>query len=169
MQLVKPSIEHLDITDPLKSIEQAGRTCYKSEDMITDDSAEKFVQMLIKRGHHAMIEHGNFILEIGPSLYEDILKVEDRQYIRMGKAYHGCGYLVSGNPRAFRDFCLRPDVDSHIQRQLALVLCDTASLLFNDVLRYTDDLKKYDDIVIISHIITMALTLVFLAMPLPSW
>lgn len=41
----------------LKSIEVAGRTCYKSEEKITDDSASAFVKMLIKRGHEAMIEH----------------------------------------------------------------------------------------------------------------
>jgi len=41
----------------LKTIERAGRICYKSEDKITDDSAPKFVKMLIDRGHEAMIEH----------------------------------------------------------------------------------------------------------------
>jgi len=60
MKLVKPSIKFLNVTeDPLKAIELAGRTCYKSEDKITEDSAEKFVQMLIKRGHEAMIEHAS--------------------------------------------------------------------------------------------------------------
>ena len=42
----------------LQRIEQAARTCYKSEDHITDDSAEKLVRNLIERGHHAMIEFG---------------------------------------------------------------------------------------------------------------
>lgn len=41
----------------LKNIELAGRTCYKSEDKITEDSASKFVRMLVKNGHEAMIEH----------------------------------------------------------------------------------------------------------------
>jgi len=43
----------------LKQIEKVGRTCYKSEDKITDDSAIKFVKNLIKRGHEAMIEHNS--------------------------------------------------------------------------------------------------------------
>ncbi len=43
--------------DVIKLIEMAGRTCYKSEGKITPDSAEKFVQMLVDKGHHAMIEH----------------------------------------------------------------------------------------------------------------
>ena len=60
MQLVKPSF---NIESPilpasvLQAIERAGRTCYKSEDRITEDSAEKFIKMLIKRGHETVLEH----------------------------------------------------------------------------------------------------------------
>lgn len=43
----------------IKQIERVGRTCYKSEDKITDGSAIVFVQGLIKRGHEAMIEHNS--------------------------------------------------------------------------------------------------------------
>jgi thymidylate synthase (FAD) len=42
---------------PLETIETAGRTCYKSEDKITKESAERFVRMIIKRGHESVIEH----------------------------------------------------------------------------------------------------------------
>ena len=38
-------------------LERAGRTCYKSEDQITEDSAAKFVRMIIKSGHHSVLEH----------------------------------------------------------------------------------------------------------------
>jgi len=44
---------------PLETIEMAGRTCYKSEEKITSESAEKFVRMIIKRGHESVIEHMN--------------------------------------------------------------------------------------------------------------
>jgi len=40
-----------------KWLEEVGRTCYKSENKITEDSAPKFIRMLRDRGHHAMIEH----------------------------------------------------------------------------------------------------------------
>lgn len=39
-------------------IEKCGRTCYKSEDKITEDSAKDFFQRLINRKHYAMLEHG---------------------------------------------------------------------------------------------------------------
>ena len=60
MKLVNASYEILTPIDgqaELKMIEKVGRTCYKSEDKITDDSAEKFVRMLIKNKHEAMLEH----------------------------------------------------------------------------------------------------------------
>jgi thymidylate synthase (FAD) len=42
---------------PSQMIERCGRTCYKSEDKITDDSAKKFISMIMKRGHESVIEH----------------------------------------------------------------------------------------------------------------
>ena len=52
-------------------VEQAGRTCYKSESLITDESAEKFVRNIIKNGHEAMLEHVSmtvkFIVDRGVS------------------------------------------------------------------------------------------------------
>ena len=58
MKIINPSYEILtEINNSfLKQIEIAGRTCYKSEDRITDDSAKLFVKKLIERGHEAMIE-----------------------------------------------------------------------------------------------------------------
>ena len=58
MKIVKPEVSLEWITDmPLKTIERAGRTCYKSEDKITDDSAEKFYTMIYQRGHESVVEH----------------------------------------------------------------------------------------------------------------
>ena len=41
----------------IKTIERAGRTCYKSEHNISDDSAERFITSIIKRGHESVLEH----------------------------------------------------------------------------------------------------------------
>ena len=62
MRIIKPSYEIMTPIDReilLKTIEIAGRTCYRSSDKITGDSASKFVKMLIKNGHEAMIEHNS--------------------------------------------------------------------------------------------------------------
>lgn len=47
-----------------KQIEFCGRTCYKSEDKITEDSAKGFVERMIKSNHTAMLEHGTVYLKI---------------------------------------------------------------------------------------------------------
>lgn len=63
MKLIRPSFEILTVLDReavLKAIEVAGRTCYKSEDKITGDSASKFVEMIAGRGHLSVIEHQSF-------------------------------------------------------------------------------------------------------------
>ncbi|MEZ4527009.1 MAG: FAD-dependent thymidylate synthase [Desulfobacterales bacterium] len=62
MKIIPPSHEILFMPDGetiLKNIEIAGRTCYKSEDRITGDSAAGFVKGIIKSGHHSVIEHMN--------------------------------------------------------------------------------------------------------------
>lgn len=60
MKIIKQSHQILNFSsDLLKNIEVAGRTCYKSEDKITEESASKFVQNLVDRKHHAMIEFGD--------------------------------------------------------------------------------------------------------------
>lgn len=57
MRVIDPSVEIITETNPLKKIELCGRVCYKSEDRITEDSARKFVQNLIDRGHTSVLEH----------------------------------------------------------------------------------------------------------------
>lgn len=68
MKLIKPSFEIIEQQPGLegvyKQIEQAGRTCYRSEDKITEDSAKSFVDRMIKSGHGAMLEHGTVYLQI---------------------------------------------------------------------------------------------------------
>ena len=48
----------------LQHIEYCGRTCYKSEDKITEDSCYRFVNMLREHAHGAMLEHGTVYLTI---------------------------------------------------------------------------------------------------------
>lgn len=66
MKVINPSVEILTPIDGksiLKAIEAAGRVCYKSEDKISPESAEKFVAGIIKRGHEAVIEHYNITVK----------------------------------------------------------------------------------------------------------
>lgn len=60
MKIIEPSavlMRDFDGAEVMKFIEKCGRTCYQSEKNITEDSAEKFVRNLIKRGHESVLEH----------------------------------------------------------------------------------------------------------------
>lgn len=72
MILVKPSFKL--ITSSINAeqlIENAGRTCYKSENKITKDSSSTFVKQIRKRGHLSVIEHATatvkFVIDRGVS------------------------------------------------------------------------------------------------------
>lgn len=62
MQIIEQSHEIISFTGNPKQIERIGRTCYKSQDKITEDSADKFVTMLRDKRHGAMIEFGDIIV-----------------------------------------------------------------------------------------------------------
>ena len=74
MKIINPSFEILSPVDGqaiLQHIERCGRVCYKSEDKITDTSAQTFVGSIIKRGHEAVLEHASvtvkFVVDRGVS------------------------------------------------------------------------------------------------------
>ena len=73
MKLINSSFEIIEQKPGLegiyKQIELAGRTCYKSESNITEDSAKAFVDRMIKSGHGAMLEHGTVYLAIPMTTY----------------------------------------------------------------------------------------------------
>jgi len=131
MKIIKPSVEFFgavptEYNAALKFIEMAGRTCYKSEDKITEDSAEGFVKKLIKAGHLAMVEHSNFVVRmkqpetIVMGLISTIVSVvgkylnviQNSDYIYVGgslTAWHQRGNIVGWDDPIFRAFAKRYD------------------------------------------------------------
>lgn len=60
MKIIDQSYEiipTIPLRDQLKLVEAAGRTAYKSEDLITPESAPRFVKMLKDRNHESVLEH----------------------------------------------------------------------------------------------------------------
>ena len=74
MKIVEQDAEILFPESPMKHIEKIGRICYKSEDKIADGTDRKFVSMLHNNGHHAMLEHYRFIMQVNPTIYEELAK-----------------------------------------------------------------------------------------------
>ena len=127
MRIIEPRIEIMhsglekELILPEQLIERVGRTCYKSEDKITVDSAAKFVGGLIKRNHEAMIEHSNRIFKTDAVDYETIMDDWDilmhnsnhprpenylRPFLRFTDTFidDESRCIISGNMRAWRDF-----------------------------------------------------------------
>ena len=95
MRLIKPSFEILDqqcgLEGIYKQIERAGRTCYKSEDKITEDSAKEFVDRMIKSGHGAMLEHGTVYLAMP---VETMIPIEANGWGKYTKNPYSKGFKV---------------------------------------------------------------------------
>lgn len=86
MKLIESKVEIIEQQPGLegvyKQIELAGRTCYKSEDKITEDSAKEFVDRMIKSKHGAMLEHGTVYLTIPCQFIEDDFSWTNINWIR---------------------------------------------------------------------------------------
>ena len=67
MKIVDQQVEllnHLSYKETLYNIETAGRICYQSKSDYNIESGEKFVRMIIKRGHESVLEHGSLTFKI---------------------------------------------------------------------------------------------------------
>ena len=105
MRLIRPSFDVIHQSEGLegvfKQIELAGRTCYKSEDKITDTSSKKFVEKMINLGHIAMLEHGTVYLEhpiehVGSDTYQGIgNKYRDNKYSKVNYDNWGTRYITT--------------------------------------------------------------------------
>lgn len=124
MYFVEPSVEIINETDLFKRIELAGRTCYKSHDKITDDSAYPFYQRMVKSGHLSVVEHSNVIVRTHTpeattgilACISDYMRYTGKpcyiRYSSLGDMEHfvehygycwSDEYVFSGNIRAWRD------------------------------------------------------------------
>jgi thymidylate synthase (FAD) len=107
MRLIKPSFEILEqkpgLDGLLQHIERCGRTCYKSEDKITEESAPKFVDMLVKRGHTAMVEHGTVYLKYSITLEGSMNMANKYHFNKYSTVTIGNEPLCGGEPQEYKD------------------------------------------------------------------
>lgn len=115
MHIVDPQVEfiggNIPYNERAKHVELCGRVCYKSEDKITDDSAERFIAGVIKSGHEAVLEHARITLDLSEgereSAWGDLRTLSMiiheqgiEPYLRV-TGVNGTK-IVSGNARAWR-------------------------------------------------------------------
>lgn len=113
MKLIKPAFEIIEQQAGLegiyKMIELAGRTCYKSEDKITETSAKTFVDRMMKMKHLSTCEFGTVYLYINHK-YPNFVKMIDR-YIN--NKYSKCNYFPTSFNKAYISSNLRVLVENN--------------------------------------------------------
>lgn len=116
MKIVKPSIEiytPLDEKYILQLIEKIGRTCYKSEDKITEDSYKKMIKKFIDSGHHAMIEHYSISIKVicDRGVTHEIVRHRIASYAQESTRY--CNYASGkfGNEITVIDPCFWKEIN----------------------------------------------------------
>lgn len=140
MKLIESSVQIIEEKDPYKMIELAGRTCYKSEDKITENSAKEFVDRMIKLGHGAMLEHGTIYLTIDGE-DPNLSKIQSNPYTKVNlvpyevltegnytisyKAYitTNLRVLVENNLKELLCYQVEP-TEHHEKRITAKFICD---------------------------------------------
>lgn len=138
MKLIKPTVEIIkqeeyDLDNILKFIELAGRTCYKSEDKITENSAKDFVDKLVKSGHGAMLEHGTVYLTIPNSdilnniIHKYILNHYSKVFIDSTNSYVTTNYrvIIENNWKCDLKYITAPS-EFHEKRTTVKFICDRA-------------------------------------------
>lgn len=106
MKIKEPKVQILLQSSGLegvyKQIEICGRTCYKSEDKITDTSAKPFVERMMKSQHYAMLEHGTIYLKANcPEGFIGQTEMVERYKANPYSVVKHCGgtYLITTNYR----------------------------------------------------------------------
>lgn len=169
MRIIEPSAKEIKETDLLKKIEMIGRTCYKSNNLIKEGSAEKFVRGLSTSKHYAMLEHGivHFHITNGMTMNYIIDSSSEKTY-SLGKRYTyittlDYGYLWTTNLRTLVEMA---EIDNHIKDFVKQVLSKYAFGLgvvekdeqigFNSEWRYVVGVSDEEAIQILDENITDA-------------
>lgn len=165
MQLVQPSVVRIVESDPLTQIENAARTCYKSESKATVGSAKRMFDNLVKNKHTAMLEHASLVFQIFDADYYDALKHSLSKYMnfterwiirKVDPRYMTVRFLMSGNIRAINDSSVRQIYKAMVQAGLSDLLypdsypkenenCPKDKLLSNTKIRVVD-ISEIDDL-----------------------
>ena len=120
MKIIEPSVELVEDFDAaavMQKIERAGRVCYKSEGSIKDDSAEKFIRGIIKRGHESVIEHAavSFKIICDRGITHELVRHRIASYSQESSRY--CDYSAGkfGGELTFIKPCFWREDDENFQ------------------------------------------------------
>lgn len=96
MKIVDPwiQVENYDGKKIMQNLERACRTCYRSENLITDESYSKLLKNCLNRGHESILEHEKITVRmyVDIGVYKDLTRhrfgsfsIESTRYCNYGK------------------------------------------------------------------------------------
>ncbi len=106
MKVIKSSFEEINEVSLYKKIELAGRTCYKSENYITENSAIDFTRRIMSYNHGSVLEHACLVFEIKDALLYESIKALNLKFFKISNVNK---MLVSFNFRAFYNVYLHKE------------------------------------------------------------
>ena len=164
MKIIEPSTEELFNPNPQKHIEFIARTCYKSEDKITEDSNKAMCKNLYKNKHWAMLEHFIFIYKINKTInfksnFVEILSAEKYIDVTEQIIINERRTILSFNARSLLDLIIKYKDHEQILNDLIMLIekivydydCDE---IFGNRFKKVDhdNFIKIDDVTILTPI-----------------
>ncbi|MCD7882508.1 MAG: FAD-dependent thymidylate synthase [Lachnospiraceae bacterium] len=115
MKITEQSVTIIDPIDKdyiYRKLELIGRVCYKSEDKITEGSAEQFIRRIIKSGHESVLEHQSISVKfiVSRSIANQIVRHRVASYSQESTRY--CDYnsgRLGGEITVIRPIDIKPD------------------------------------------------------------
>lgn len=126
IEVMTPAIVYHDFD---RFLEKCGRVCYKSEDKITGDSAEKFIAMIIKSGHESVLEHANLTVKFVTDRAMTHALVRHRHCAFSQESTHYINYRKKDRLQVIDQVGMENESDFYVWEQFMEEMCKTYETL----------------------------------------
>ena len=151
MEYIKNNVKLIDLAEPGRKIEYAGRVCYKSQDKISDESYERFIKGIVNRGHTSVLEHERKMFAVTEEywlkFWQHLFARSDKsRYFNITSSEDGNYVYVSGNIRAWYELTKEESDDFKEDREIiSAFLAKDYPYIFsrNEAIRLPTDVVFY--------------------------
>lgn len=144
------------LDDTAKLIELAGRTCYQSQEKITEDSADRFIRMIVKRGHLSVLEHSwfNFLVCSSDTSHQESTKEQLRILMANGliqlSQLSNSSWIIGGNARMFYDAISADKGSSAVLAKIKDILANKMPTVFSELPNTEPNPKSFFKVILIT-------------------
>lgn len=134
MKIIRPSFSFMYLPDGefiLAHLEQAARTCYKSEDKAGPDTARQLLARIVRLGHESVLEHASITVRIvcDRGVTHELVRHRLCSFSQESTRYANYGHSRFGNEiTVIRPFFWKEDDERYALWQTAMQACEDAYL-----------------------------------------